>query len=201
MKTKNWLFILLTILLVLTLIAPAEKTLGKLAKLVYLHAALSLAITVLLLFTCIIALVSALNKNKYTLAKASLKITLGFQIANFTLVPIITGLTWGVFFAWQEPRVILTVVLLGLTLAVYLIEDAIGLSIISSLLIAIPGLVRLFTLGNIGRLMHPINPIGSSDSIVIKTVSLGMFLTSLALGFLWISYLGKKEIEKGSRII
>lgn len=200
MKTKNWLLVLIAILVIITLIAPAEKTLGNLAKLVYLHAALSLAITVLLIFTGAVALISLFNKKSYSLAKISLKVSLVFQIVNIVLVPIITGLTWGVFFAWQEPRVILTVLLLGLTLAAYLIEDVITFTAFGSLLLAIPGLVRLFTLGNIGRLMHPINPIGSSDSLPIKIASLGMFLTSLAIGFLWISYLRKQEIEQGTRI-
>ncbi len=192
MKTKNWLKVLLVIIAILTIIAPAEKTLGQLAKLVYLHAALSIAITVLLLFTSTIAIISIFKRNSYSLAKNSLKVSLVFQVVNIGLVPIITGLTWGVFFAWQEPRVILTVVLLSLTLAAYLMEDSFGSPVINSLLLAAPGLVRLFTLGNIGRLMHPINPIGSSDSLAIKTISLGIFLSSLLFAFLWINQLQKK---------
>ncbi len=194
MRTKNQLKILLLIIAVLTIIAPAEKTLGQLAKLVYLHAALSIAITVLLLFTAAIALVSIFRKNSISLAKTSLKVSLVFQVVNVALVPVITGLTWGVFFAWQEPRVILTVVLLSLTLAAYLLEDTFSTPVINSLLVASPGLVRLFTLGNIGRLMHPINPIGSSDSLAIKIISLGIFLASLLFGFIWINYLQQRKI-------
>jgi hypothetical protein len=191
-----WKIILSIALIMLTLMAPSEKTLGSVIKLVYLHGAMSWVISLLLVITGVIAVCSLANKRWYATARASLKVALGFQLVNIVLVPIVTGLTWGVLFAWQEPRVILTVFLLSLTLAIYLIEDSFAYTKFGSLLLSLPGVARLITLGRIGRMMHPANPVGSSDSIAIKGFSLGIFLVILALSLVWLVDMSRREKGK-----
>jgi hypothetical protein len=192
-KLNIWKTGLSITLIMLTLMAPSEKTLGSVIKLVYLHGAMSWVISLLLIITGVIAAGSLANKNWYATARASLKVSLGFQLVNMAMVPVVTGLTWGVLFAWQEPRVILTVFLLGLTLAIYLIEDSFAYTKVGSLLLSLPGVVRLITLGRIGRLMHPSNPVGSSDSIAIKGFSLGILLVALALSLVWLVDMSRRE--------
>lgn len=192
-RLNIWKVILSIVVIMLTLIAPAEKTLGSVVKLIYLHGALSWVSYLLLVVTAVIAAGSLVTKSWYPIARASLKVSLGFQLVNIVLVPIVTGLTWGVLFAWQEPRVKLTVTLLCLTLAIYLIEDNFSYTKLGSLLLTVPGVVRLITIGRIGRLLHPTNPVGSSDSMAIKGFSLSIFLVLLALSLIWLIGLSRRE--------
>jgi hypothetical protein len=83
------------LILVLTLLAPAEKQLGSIAKLIYLHGALIQVSFILLGLTTLFALLSLFRRKYYPPARSSLKVTTVFLTANVLLVPIITKLTWG----------------------------------------------------------------------------------------------------------
>ncbi|HHX51715.1 MAG TPA: hypothetical protein GX711_09785 [Clostridia bacterium] len=182
------------LILVLTLLAPAEKQLGSIAKLIYLHGALIQVSLILLGLTTLFALLSLFRRKYYPLARSSLKVTTVFLTANVLLVPIITKLTWGIFIAWQEPRVITTFFLFALTVAVLLITDASDNLVLNSLLCVLPGLALILLGLNMGRVLHPVNPIGSSESLAIKACSLGIYLSALSLGIFWIWYWQKQEV-------
>jgi hypothetical protein len=100
----------------------------------------------------------------------------------------------GTFIAWQEPRVITTFFLFALTVAVLLITDASDNLALNSLLCVLPGLALILLGLNMGRVLHPVNPIGSSESFAIKARSLGI-LSALSLGTWALRLSAKGEVK------
>lgn len=153
---------------------PAEKTLGQVIKIVYLHGALSRAGMVGLIAAGIVGLVYLISR-KPVLARWTQALLLsgwGFWVAHFIVSMPATRLTWGPWIAWGEPRVTMTLQLIGAGLIViavtWLLSDNRFTAGATLLLAAAVALMA----GRTGVLRHPLDPIGTSPSTQLRLVYL-----------------------------
>jgi heme exporter protein C len=153
---------------------PAEKTLGQVIKIVYLHGALSRAGMVGFWAAGMSGLLY-LIRPRPALARWTPALLLsgwGFWAAHFVISMPATRLTWGPWIAWGEPRVTMTlqVLLAGfvVVLITRLVKDLRFTAGAAALLAAAVALL----VGQTGVLRHPLDPIGTSPSAVLRLVYL-----------------------------
>jgi len=95
-----------------------------------------------------------------------------FWTANFLVSMPATRLTWGPWVAWGEPRVTMTIQIMAAGLLVILVSGLLKdlrFAAAANLLFAIAFAVLA---ERTGVLRHPLDPIGSSPSALLRTVYL-----------------------------
>ncbi|MHB1420490.1 MAG: hypothetical protein ACYCX4_13060 [Bacillota bacterium] len=183
----NWrkLFTCLTLVLVvlgLTLFSPPDKQLGNVTKLVYLHGAVVYATFILFTIAALAGLaVLAGFRNALRTAAGFYRIAIYYMFFNILLAPVVTRLTWGVYFEWAEPRFVITYFLFALSLGLGLIAGSLGSKRWVGLLYAVPAPLSVILLDLGTRIIHPAAPIFNSDSAAIKIFFAGMVLTMVIL--------------------
>jgi heme exporter protein C len=176
---------------IVLLLMPAEKTLGQVIKIVYLHGALSRAGMIGLLAagaTAAVFLVTG-QPRASAWARGLLLSGWGFWTAHFIVSMPATRLTWGPWIAWGEPRVTMTLQVIAAGLVVIVVTYLVGnerFSAAAALLLAAALAVMAV---NTGVLRHPLDPIGASPSTSLRLIYLlllipvvgGMFLVAWRL--------------------
>lgn len=173
---RFWLFLALCVLAALLILAlmPAEKTLGQVIKIVYLHGALSRAGMVGFVAAGLAGLAYLISRRP-ALARWTHGLLLsgwGFWVAHFIVSMPATRLTWGSWIAWGEPRVTMTLQLMGVGLVVIVVTRLLGdgrFTAVAALLLA--AAVAALA-GRSGVIRHPLDPIGASPSILLRLVYL-----------------------------
>ena len=116
-----WLLAVCAALAALILaLLPAEKTIGPVVKIVYLHGALSRAGMAGFVAGGAVGLASLVLRRP-ALARWSAALTLSgwsFWVAHFVVSMPATHFTWGPWIAWGEPRVTMTLQVMAAGLAV-----------------------------------------------------------------------------------
>jgi hypothetical protein len=177
---RFWLLIGLCVLLaaLVLLLMPAEKTIGPVIKVVYLHGALSRAgmlgfiLAGLLGLAYLIRPVQPLGQW----SRALLMSGWAFWAAHFLVSMPATRLTWGPWVAWGEPRVTMTIQILAAGLVVILVSwllKDLRFAAAANLLFAIAFVVLAALTG---VLRHPLDPIGSSPSTLLRLAYLALLL-------------------------
>jgi len=165
-------------------LAPAERTLGDIAKLVYVHGAL--VRTAILLFAISLPVnivVIASNSRSW----ASWGIGLGWVAAGVWWLhalfsPIPTYAAWGIAVAWYEPRTRFTFVLAGLALVVVVVEQLVRNRRFSAAVMALLAGLTLYLTPQLDLVQHPLDPIGSSSAAAIRVSYTALLLASAAMG-------------------
>lgn len=183
MKRIPWLAITLVLFgAVVLMLMPEEKTLGGSVRLVFLHGAL-IWVSLLLYFLSALFGATYWVRGQEKAFVAANSLWRWAVIANAISFP--TGLyaakvIWGAVL-WSEPRVMANGLMLLSSLLV------LGVSLISGNRRGISGLFAIASVAygvmllRTSRILHPVNPVGNSDSVSIK-VSFGLvMLTALAL--------------------
>ncbi|VVB94128.1 Uncharacterised protein [uncultured archaeon] len=179
--------------ILLVLLAPEDKVLGPVLKLIYLHGAL--VNTGLFLFSVLglLSLISLFrNSPGFSLLFAIEKTAIIFWVAATVTGNITSWLAWGGIF-WGEPRLQAMIIISLISISIYLISSAsenprtisfLGIGLALSVWILI---VRA------GRIMHPDNPFGVSES------SIRIFFVVITLVFVMTSILAVRwqYLEKG----
>jgi heme exporter protein C len=165
---------------------PAEKTLGQIIKLVYLHGALSRAGMIGFWAAAIAGATYLIRPNPRSLrwSQALLWSGCGFWLAHFIVSMPATRLTWGPWIAWGEPRVTMTlqVAAAGLiVIAVTWLVDSGRFTAVANLLL---GLTVFFLVERTGVLRHPLDPIGTSPSSTLQLIYLLLVVPIVASMFL-----------------
>ena len=165
---------------------PAEKTLGQIIKLVYLHGALSRAGMIGFWAAAIAGAAYLIRPNLRSLrwSQALLWSGCSFWVAHFIVSMPATRLTWGPWIAWGEPRVTMTlqVAAAGLiVIAVTWLVDSRRFTAVANLLL---GLTVFFLIERTGVLRHPLDPIGTSPSSALRLIYLFLVLPIVASMFL-----------------
>ena len=187
-RRRFWLLIGLCALgaaLVLGLM-PAEKTLGQIIKLVYLHGALSRAGMIGFWAAGLAGAAYLIRPSSRALrwSQALLWSGWGFWLVHFIVSMPATRLTWGPWIAWGEPRVTMTlqVAAAGLiVIAVTWLLDSGRFTAVANLLL---GLAVFFLVERTGVLRHPLDPIGASPSSTLRLIYLLLLLPVIASMFL-----------------
>jgi len=162
-------------------------------KLVYLHGALINAGLFLFSSSGLLSLISLFrNRSDFSLLLAIEKTAILFWVAA-TMTGIITSqLAWGGIF-WSEPRLQATIIISLISIGIYLISSASE----NPKMIYFPGIGLTLSVWILmiqaGRIMHPDNPFGVSESS-IKFFFFIITLVFLIASILTVRWIAKKEI-------
>ena len=149
---------------------PAEKTIGQTIKIVSLHGALSRAGMVGLMAGGLLGL-AYLLRPRPLLARWTRALTLSgwlYWTAHFIVSMPATRLTWGPWIAWGEPRVTMTLQVIGAGLGVIVVSWLLGSERFMAGANVALGAAILLTAIDTGVLRHPLDPIGSSPSTTLR---------------------------------
>jgi ABC-type transport system involved in cytochrome c biogenesis permease subunit len=188
---------LLALLAVLLVLSPAERQLGNLIKVIYLHGALARVGLYALMLAALPALAYLIRPRPALLRWSNAIQVAGMVvfIVHFALSVIPTHATWGVWIAFDEPRTRMTLQIVGVGLLVivvrHLIDDRRFSAVANLLLGAAVLLLNLRT----GVLRHPLNPIGESTSSAIQLYYAGILLTCAALTGLLAWWLSQRTMN------
>jgi len=167
-------------------LAPAEKTLGDAAKLIYLHA--GMVFVSLILVTCVgvLGLLYLITGKEtfFNWAKPTKIVTLIFWSVYLSSSILAMKLTWNTI-VWNEPRFALAASILAALLAIFLLSTVFeARRVIASLNIAM-GATTWILLSQVDAVMHPTsNPIRNSGSAAIKYDSILIFIFLLTCAIL-----------------
>lgn len=154
---------------------PAEKTIGDVIKLVYLHGALSRA-GMIGFWLAGLAGAAYLVTRRRGLAQwceGLLVSGWGFWVAHFIVSMPATRLTWGPWIAWGEPRVTMTLQIAAVGLVSIVITRLLNSARFTAATAALLALAVAWLAAQTGVLRHPLDPIGASPS---NTLRLGYLL-------------------------
>ena len=157
---------------------PAEKTLGQVIKIVYLHGALSRA-GMLGLIGAGVAGIIYLLLHRPALARWADGLLLsgwGFWLAHFVVSMPATHFAWGPWIAWGEPRVTMTLQVLAAGLVVIILTRVLAEPRFSAAAAVLLAGAVLILANRTGALRHPLDPIGASPSTTLRLVYLGLLL-------------------------
>ncbi|RME77685.1 MAG: hypothetical protein D6784_03365 [Chloroflexi bacterium] len=175
---------LLVLLVLLLWLAPAEKTLGQVVKLIYLHGAMVRTAVLLFAVGLPVNVVGLLTRRTgwQRWGQALVWAAVLVWLVHTLLSMLSTYAAWGVWIAWYEPRVRFTFITAGVGLVVIAAAWLVGEPRFTALAFAVLSLIVLGMLPQLGLVQHPFNPIGTSTSAAIRGFYGGILLVSAALG-------------------
>ncbi len=178
---------------------PAEKTIGQVIKIVYLHGALSRAGMAGFAAAGMAGLGCLAIARAHVLSKkwgAGLGVALArwtqallwagwlFWVTHFLVSMPATHLTWGPWIAWGEPRVTMTLQVAAAGLAVILIGWLIGNNYFAAGANLLFAVAFVILAERTGVLRHPLDPIGTSPSLAFKLIYAALLIPVIAAMFL-----------------
>lgn len=200
LESRPWLFwgILLVIGAAVVLFGPQEQTLGTGIRSVYVHVALIWVGTGGLILAGLLGLVVIATMSQKTAVWMQ---TIGwvgtlFYAAGVGMSIISSKVNWGSVF-WQEPRMRVALNMLALILIFQVVMGWLPWirvrGAMSTLLVAI----LLLTTFAAPLVLHPDNPIGTSDSTGIRMTFVGLTLLA-GVGAVWLVWFFRKRTSTAS---
>jgi hypothetical protein len=199
-----WLLLALcaSIALLILALMPAEKTLGQVIKIVYLHGALSRAGMLGFAAAGVAAGVYLVRPRPQIIRWAVALLVSGwsFWVAHFLVSMPATRLTWGPWIAWGEPRVAMTLQIAAAGLIVLGVSALLREPRFTAIAIALLALTIAVMAARTGVLRHPLDPIGTSPSATLRFIYLLLLLPIVASMFLiaWRLAAGPSRLEMAS---
>ncbi len=171
-----------TLALIVLAVMPAEKTIGQVIKIVYLHGALSRAGMVGLVAAGVAALIFFVTRRPAAGAWVEGLLISGwaFWTAHFIVSMPATRLTWGPWIAWGEPRVTMTLQVIGAGLVIMVVTRLIGSRWFTAAAALLLAVAVAFIAGQTGVIRHPLDPIGGSPSTTLRLVYLLLLIPVIA---------------------
>ncbi len=188
---------LVALLALLLILSPAERQLGNLIKVIYVHGALARVGLYALMLAGLLGLAYLIRPTPALLRWSNAVQVAGMIvfIIHFALSVIPTHETWGVWIAFDEPRTRMSLQIIGVgTLVIvvrHLLDDRRFSAVANLLLGAAVLLLNLRT----GVLRHPLNPIGESTSSAIQLYYAAILLTCAALTGLLAWWLSQRTMK------
>ncbi len=192
---------LVALLIVWILLAPSEARLGNLVKLVYLHAALVWVGLASFSVAGVLGLVALLVRRKvwYSGSQAAGIAALVVWVVYAISAVIVTGLTWGQWIAWEEPRVRATgsilIAALVLALATWLVRNRGFTAVVNVLL----GIAAWTVVKQAEVIRHPVDPIGASESGAMRGYFSLIVATVAGLAAVLVTWLWLELQERGEQ--
>ncbi len=176
--------------LVLAWLAPAEATLGKAVKLVYLHAAIMWVGLGLLTIGGAAGILYVFWRKKGLIDWSCGSSFVGIVLVFITgmLGAITAKITWGAIY-WAEPRMAMLGWILVTAAAVGVVIKLSGSNVIAGLAVCGLAAISWTLLIRTERVVHPGSPIFNSDSLAIKVfpllITVFMAIASLQIVRYW----------------
>ena len=198
--------LLLILLACWTALAPAEARLGSLIKLVYVHGALVLAGLLAFTLAGLLGLIALIARRPYwyrgadAAGRGALLVWIVYAISAMA----VTKLAWGQMFAWSEPRVRATALILGAALALEVVIRLVAHPDFGAAVRVVMGLAPWVVTRQAEVIRHPVDPIGGSGSTSIQVFFLLIVLTVGALvldliAWLWLEAELRAQDGDGTR--
>ncbi len=187
-EVRRWTWPLLAglglVLLALLWLSPAERTLGQIVKLVYLHGALVRTAMVFFTISLPVNLVALFGGRNAWLAwgKALTWTAVTIWLFHTLFSTITTYAAWGVFIAWFEPRTRFTFTVAAVGLLIIVIAHLVGDDRFSALAFVLLAGLTLALAPRLGAVQHPLDAIGSSSSNAIRAYYTAIWVVSLMMG-------------------
>ena len=182
-KPVLWLLITISAVVLLTVLAPLEETLGAGARIVYLHGAWVWVAMLLFLAAAVIGMAGLLARKTllHEWSRALGHTALLFWIVFLLMSLYVMQVNWNGIF-WAEPRF-----RIPLNLAVIALLLQIGLTLFPLFWTSIGNIVYaaalIYSLRSIEAILHPVSPILSSDASGIQLFFIALLITLAFLGF------------------
>jgi len=179
----------------LLLLMPAEETLGQIIKAVYIHAALVQTGLLLFLAAGLGGVAFLILKSRLWRDLVSAAQTAGIIIWSLYAVSsmIATRLAWGVWIAWEEPRVISSAVIWAAALLFFLIVIWIRNAYFTAVANIVLALFSWVTTKSAGLVRHPFDPIGDSGSLSYKIYFILIFILTALFALQLVRLILKKQ--------
>ena len=189
---------LLALLAMLLVLSPAERQLGNLVKVIYLHGALARSGLLGLMTGGVLGLFFLLLHRPALVRWSNAVQEAGMSafILHFLLSIVPTHATWGVWVAFDEPRTRMSVQIMGAGLLIILVRRLVQDDRLSALANLLLGAAVFLLSMRTGVLRHPANPIGASSSNAIQISYLGILITCSALTALLAWVLARRSASK-----
>lgn len=183
--------VLLALLMLWVVLAPAEARLGNVVKLVYVHGALIWAGLVTFSVAGGLGLVALVVRRPvwYHGTQAAGVTALIVWIVYAISAMAVTGLTWGQVIAWNEPRVRATGLILVAAIVLAIVGRLVAHRDFTAVVNLAMGIVPWVVVRQADAIRHPVNPIGGSGSAAIQTFYLLIVLTVAGLAMMLIAWL------------
>ena len=176
------------------LAAPPERTLGATIRWVYAHASLTQVALILFAVSLFLGLAMLIDRRVYPWLRVGGWMALGLWLAGFLLSTIPARLSWGVWIAFGEPRTQMTLRVLAvgaLFLALTLWVNQPRFTAIAQIALSA---VVLYLNGTTSVVLHPLNPIATSQDAAIPfsyaLIFLAALTAALRLPCIWFSAAG-----------
>jgi hypothetical protein len=188
---------LLLLLAVWIVLAPAEARLGQVVKLIYVHGALVWAGLLTFGLAGLLGLVALLLRHVirkraaawYRGTRAAGLAALVVWIVYTLSAVLVTGLTWGQWIAWGEPRVRATGMILLAAVAAAVAVRLVDQWDFTAMVNVALGIAPWIVVNRVEAVRHPVNPIGGSGSAAIQGFYLLIVLTVSGLAATLIAWL------------
>ncbi len=189
-KPLPWLLLsgLLTSAFFLLYLAPEEATLGTGIRAVYIHVSLTwtgmagLALAGLLGLAVLISANEKLARLMHTFGW----VAFGFYLAGIIMSAIASWVNWGGVF-WQEPRMAAALNSLAVATIILILSMWVPVVRIRGFLQAVIPVVITYITYSAPLVLHPDNPIRSSEATGIQVAFVGLFLlcSAIAAWIIW----------------
>ena len=179
------------LLLIGLVIVPPEAHLGHLIKLVFVHGALIW--TGLLAFSLagLLGLLALLIRRPcwYRGTRSAGLAALIIWIVYVISAMIVTKLTWGQWIAWNEPRVRTTGLILAAAVILWVVGRLVGQPVFTAVINLLMGIAPWIAVRRAGVIRHPVDPIGSSNSVAMQGAFLLIMLAVIGLAAVLVAWL------------
>ena len=183
--------LLVVIIVVWALLAPVDVTLGSAIRWVYLHVAFTWAGTSMANAAGLVGIVllvrpiPSLSRWFYPVEV----VAVGLYAAGFALSLISSATSWGGIL-WQEPRVLSSILVVGVgASAVLVIRNLVKPRLIGLVAIAY-SVLTAYQLRSTRVVFHPENAVEATESTGITLTFYGLTVLALALGVLLVRRVG-----------
>jgi len=182
-KPILWLIVTISTVVLVTMLAPLEQTLGANARIVYFHGAWVWVAMLLFLAAALIGLAGLLTRRTivHEWSRALGHTALLFWIAFLLMSLYVMQVNWNGIF-WAEPRF-----RIPLNMAVIALLLQIGLTFFPLLWTSIGNIAYavalLYSLRSIEAILHPVSPVLSSDSSGIQLFFIALLILLAFFGF------------------
>jgi len=192
---------LLALLAVWVVLAPAETRLGNVVKLVYVHGALVWVGLLTFSAAGVLGLVALLVRRPvwYQGTRAAGRAALVVWSVYILSSMAVTGLTWGQWIAWNEPRVRATGLIFLAAIVLYVVARLVDQPAFTAVTNLVMGVVPWLVVQQAEAIRHPVDPIGGSGSAAIQGYYLLIVLTVAGLAATLVAWLWVGAALGGSR--
>ena len=189
-------------LLVFLALSPADTRLGNIVKLAYLHGALNWAGLITFSVAGILGLAALLARRSgwYRATEAAGYAALIVWFVYIISSILITGLTWGQWIAWNEPRVQATGSILLAALLFVIVARLVNQRDFTAAVNLVMGIIPWIVISQADAIRHPADPIGGSGSTAIQLYFQLIVLATLGLAMTLVVWLwASLELRAASR--